>query len=1542
MPRSGSLLRLLVHVLSFDFVTASWQVSCKWPSTLDTTANVELDWSKPQDIASVPVASAKSSVVEPLEMVHRDVAVPIIEAAAKTEQPCDTLVHHVVLADNQSDGMLTVAPEQKSGDSDVSVNEELLPESPTAEPLLVPAVDEYGAEFKTDDLPTTTSAITSNIEETSDVAGTESLTTGIQSLHADHHVLESVTERIKPSAALEERALPLDTPVSAIMDREIPTELNEEISEEIDFPTANWSLTALHFNQSTLKTDVLSTTAFAVQSDAIPEADEPAVDSAKAEGKIEMELEGREMIRPANLPDELHDAETSVAGKPKGSLGSDKSIIYGYSLEQESHAVEGAHRKQALTSDSCDLMSYDRKMPKKKVAALILDTDAVHIRAAEVLGSADNNAGRIDSASNTGYNTMLSQQVTLETSDETRKEFDSHASLDQQELDHAGNVVDSTKSSQPPEENIDSTLQTLVLSGQTTETQILTKNSEPNTTHVEREGTWTTNLSPQEVQRAMEPMTNGPLETQCRYVILERGEGLEICQESAAETHVPACKLGGVITDVSELEVMENAEKEIGKESDETEYSERVSLNAKKQSETLEIIETLPVLPASRKPERLSFSTEDKLEEDVDKVIVEVENTEKTAVKCVTKPTPPTRQSKECERLLDSSDIQSEDANLPVPASQQYEHDETQLPPAEVLPAPPNARCKVTLGDERLSANLDSQPSPPERRQKEKVEHQQLELKKTIITAVEEPHVKPVLPERQKISEAERDGIPVVSKTQKMEEILVKPAPPTRKRDVTEPVSGSSNLDKTRTKVIAVEESLEKPTPPVRRKASPDETAFIDPLMFKPQGTEYIPVKPTLPIQRKDSGNVRETISEETASQISKSAELEKTVTQERAVGELLVKPTPPVRRKGSQVSEIQEMVETLVKPTPPARRRDSRNFSDGAYEDMASKISRSTDMEKTETQEKALEEPLIKPTPPVRRKVSSRIESDTVSVLSKIQEAGENVVKPTPPTRRRDSRNMSDIVAINISSSTDLQETVSQEEALLKSTPPVRQKPSQARRRNSGNMADTAVRRIFGSCDLENSTLVSPERAVEETLGKPTPPVRRKTSRAESDISIVYKTEEMEETLVKPTPPARRRDSRNVSDTVAIKSCSCTDLENSVTQGKSVQEPVIKVTPPARRKTSPAESGHSKVSKTQEMEDTLVKPTPPTRRESKNGSDTVACKISDSNDLERSVTQDCVTEQALVKPAPPAETLVKPTPPTHRSDSRNVDEIVPKQIEGDFSSSIDLDRAMTKEGVDMEALVKLTSPVEHESSQAQSDLSIVDKTQEIEETLAKPTVPTRTRDGRNVDETVPKQMERDISSSTDLEMTVTQELAEEEGLVKLTPPVGQEASQDESQAISSMLSKSQEPEETPVKHDVSPTEMQDILVEPILREDQNEVEHESIKVSSVGTEPEEILPKPTTRIDQRENTAGDDLDAIPIVVEQPPIQPTPPNRTIENSIKIHSVSKQEDEQPEKDLCSALGMESTEGLTESKSINLFEVTGNCMYVEDVPGIRVLT
>lgn len=1465
------------------------------------------------------MASAKSSVVEPFETVPMPIIIE--ETQAKTEQPLERLVHDVLLADNKSVGTMTTAPEQKSRVSEVSmtVNEELLPDSHTVEPLLVSAVDEHRAESKTVDLATTSSPITSKLEEPTDVAGHERLETGIQSPHADLH---AVTERIKPSEVFEDRPLPLDTAISTVIGRDITIDLNEVVSEEMsseerneEFSTADWSLTALRFVQSDLQTDVLSTTDLTVQSDVVPEVDETDIGPANGEGKTEMELNGREK-KQAGLCDDLHDAETSVEEKPKESLGSDKSMICADNLKQDADAFEEAHR------------------PKKKVAALILDTDTVHIHTTEVLGSTDHKLG-IDSTSNT-----LSQQLEqLATSDETRKEFDSHTSLDQQGLENTENV-DSAKSGHPPEENIDRHLPPLVLAGQTSES----RNSEPNITHAEREGSWTTNSGQQEVQRMIAPLehltvNNGPLETQHRYIVLERQEIREISQEPAAETSraldADTSKPGGVVTNGSELEVTENVEQVVSKESLETKDSERVALNAKEQCKTLEIMVTLPVPPARRISEELSFGTEDKLVEQMDKVILEVE----------TKPTPPTRRSKEHERFSVSSEVQLEDAKLPV---NQYKHDETQLPPAEFIPTPPNRRHKSHLEEERLSLDLHVQPTPPERTQKEKAEQQQLELCTSITVSVEEHLVEPTLPVRQ----LESDSTSVVSKSQIMGETPVKPTPPTRKRDsriVIEPVSDSSNLDKTRTEEVAVEESLEKPTVLMREKASTDESAFITPLSSIPQRMEEVLLKPTPPTRRKNGKSVRDTLSKEMAGHISQGAELERTVMQERDIEELLVKPTPPVRRKGSQVSQIIEMEEILVKPTPPARRRDSRIFSDRAYEEMARKNSSSTELERTVTPEKGLEEPIIKPTPPVRRKLSSPIESDTVSVLSKIQEVGGNVVKPTPPTRRRDSRNVSDIVVIKYSSSTDLEKLVAQEKAhedsLTKPTPPVRRKASQIignvisvgsnaqaieatlsnitppiRRRSSENMTDTAVSRVSGSADFENSTSVTPERTVEET--PPTQPLIQKASQAESDITAFDKAKEMEETLVKPTPPTRRRDSKNVSDMVVGSS----DVE------KVPVGPLIEPTPPVNGKPIEIESDLiSVVCKPQEIDETKVKSTPPRRRD-------------DLDDLESSVMQDSTAEGP--KLGPTEETLVKPKPPIFRKDSRNVNETVPKQKECEFSSSNDLGKTMSPERADVEALVKQFPPEGQETCQV-SDIIIVDKTQETEETLQRPTPPMARRD---VDETVPEQTDGEIG----LDRTLTEERADEEDLIKQIPPVGQEPRQVESD-VASVVSKAQELEETLVKPtpparrgskinstitDVSQSEVQEDLIEPALSEKDNKVECEHIKPSCVGTEPEDALPKSTTPIDQKMDTTATGLDTVSIKVEEPQIQPPLPTENMEKNVEIQPTIKKNDEGPENELCSALSMESTEGLTENESISLVEVTGNCMHVRDVPGIGV--
>lgn len=1759
-----------------------WQVSCERHSTLDTSTKVELDWSKPQDMSTVLVARAESSIAEPFKMVNRDGTLSVSEeSSAKSEQRLETKIHDVLLISNQPDSTLTMAPKQKRVGE---VNEELLPESPAAERPQESAVDEYRVEFKTNDLAATSSLITSKLEKPTDVAGPiQGLRTVSQHFHDNLRALVSVTEKINPAEETEERTLPLDTPVPTIMDKEISAELNEEISKELDFPSVDWSLTAL-LHQSEPK-NVLSTTVLTVLTDVVPEAEETVIVPVKGEGRNEMAVNGMEIIQSA-LCDELHNDETSMAnhGKPKESIRNDKSMIYAYSLKKEPDEVEDAHRKSSFTSDTCEPNSEDSNVPKKKTVALILDTDAVHIHTTEVSDS---------------ISTIFSQHMELfATSDETRKEFVSHISLNQQGLE---NNVDSTKSHQHPEEKIDRTLQTLVLSGHANESQIFTRNSEPNVTHAEGEGAWTTNNGPQE--GVMEPLVhlsvdNGPQGIQRRFILLEKREGLEIHQEPAFETNTPAMnaatsKHGDVMTNISELEITENVQQVVDKESVITGDTKRVALNLKKQSETLEKMETLP-----------SFSTDDMLEKQVGKVIVEVE----------TKPTPPTRQSKGHGSLSDSSEGHFEEAKRPV---NHNKHDGTQIPSPEISPTPLNRRHKGNLGDKMLSLDLDAQPTPPQRRRKDKAESQQCELEMSVGTYVEEPLVKPTPPVRRKVSQVESDSTSVVSKSQKLveptpptpfitsliskpqgtEDVLVNPTPPTRRKD--RKIVRDTVLEEG-----AVEECLLKPTPPVRWKGSQ---------IIQIHEMEEMLVKPTPPARRRDSRNFNEEISR----RFSSSTELEKTVTQEEDLGESIIKPTPPVRRKvsshfesdnASMLSKIQEVGGNIVKPTPPTRRRDSRNVSDiGAI-----KYSSNTDLV---TQEKGLAESLLKPTPPVRRKASNVFSDE-----SKAQEIEATLLKPTPPIRRR----------------------------------------------NSGNLTDTAVSRISGSCDLGDLTLVTPERTVEETLVKPTPPVRRKASRAESDTSIADETKGMEATSVKPTPPTRRRHSRNLSDIVPIKSFISTDLENPI-QEKYLEGPVIKPTPPARNKTSPAEKDHAMVSKTQKIEETLVKPTPSTRRDSRNvhdmadgsidsekvpegtlskislmspvsgqqveiESDVISLVVKPQeidetlvkprskrkgsknvSDVEMPLTQMRADEEVILK-APPEETLVKPTPTTHRRDSKNMDEILSKQIESDgtdldeamsqertnvevlvkalpplgqeasqtesgitFVDQIqtiaqtlirpttptttsdskndnetvpkytqvktNLDKTVTEEGADVEDLVKPTSPVEQDVSHAEtqsieetlerpttpitmrdsinvdesvtkqterevdldrivteeradveelvklppppgqeasqdiSDISIIDKTQAIEETLFRPLASTTTSDSNKVDETVPKHtdietdldntvreertdvkdlvklipkveqklsqakngitfvdkmqaVEQTISDNkkdnetvpkhtqvkTDFDKTVTEERAHVEDLVKQTPPVEQEVSQAETQSmeetlerptipitmrdsmnvdesvpkitesktdlaktmtekmaddlvkptppmteeasqaesiISSAFSKPQELEDTLVKStptagrdskfrsntftEDSESEAQEVQIEPALKGNDNEVEGECVKPSSVSTKPEKARISP---IHHRTDTTTTDLDIVK--VEEPPIQPMPSTENIEPCVEIQPTIKQDDEQLEKELYSALVMESTEGFTEIERIRLVEVTGNCMYVRDLPGTGVWT
>uniref|UniRef100_A0AAR2KFY0 Calponin-homology (CH) domain-containing protein n=1 Tax=Pygocentrus nattereri TaxID=42514 RepID=A0AAR2KFY0_PYGNA len=750
-----------------------------------------------------------------------------------------------------------------------------------------------------------------------------------------------------------------------ILRREIG--LTEETSEKVNSPIAEQVLAALEMDthQSKSKT-LLSTTALTVPSELLTELNESTITTTTIVSDTETSEEKKNnQVLESEGP--KTESEDSFFG-----LRSAMEVTVSKRTEMECTAEDGLGKYSCIL----DAKEHVEKTPVKKVATLVLDTDAVHIHTTESLRESDPSTATVVSGETTGYDITLSDPVeSLDTgiqegeeSQVAQEEVSKGSSifLGEQEKVSALNAVAST------EEISDETSIPLTEITETQETRppprvvgTLTSDIGQNAAHHEREGSWTTDNGPQQARRVMEPLgledwtDNGPREIQRRYIILDQQEDLQIHQAPAAEATMPALDVtpqepGEVHKEASELTVPGKLERASGEESVETEVSEMMPLKAKDQTEELE---ATPTPPARRKldsvtSEKLSFSTEDRPVESLHSTCVEVDKTpgdKPTAVKAEPKPTPPTRRWKESDRLSLSLEDQSEFSNvLPI-----------QVPHPEVLPTPPNRRRKDKLGGERLSLDLDSQPTPPERRQKEKGEDKLLSFDLEL-------HPKP--PSRRQKDKAEDKICP------------------------------STELEKISQE--AFEEPLVKPTPPVRRKASRVDIDTIS-MDSKTEEMEAL-VKPTPPARRRHSRNLSDTISKESAS----STDLEKIISPQRAMEESLVKPTPPVRRKVSRaeseisISKLEEMEMALVKPTPPTRRRDSKIESD-KYQ---------------------LQESFIKPTPPLRRK-DSRAESEKTSA-----ELEETLPKPvpTPPIRQKKDK-------------ADVEMNPMLEEPLIKLSPPTR-----------------------------------------------------------------------------------------------------------------------------------------------------------------------------------------------------------------------------------------------------------------------------------------------------------------------------------------------------------------------------------------------------------------------------------------------------------------------------------------------------------------------
>uniref|UniRef100_A0A671L7J1 KASH domain-containing protein n=1 Tax=Sinocyclocheilus anshuiensis TaxID=1608454 RepID=A0A671L7J1_9TELE len=369
--------------------------------------------------------------------------------------------------------------------------------------------------------------------------------------------------------------------------------------------------------------------------------------------------------------------------------------------------------------------------------------------------------------------------------------------------------------------------------------------------------------------------------------------------------------------------------------------------------------------------------------------IPEEEVTKKTlvnkgkSIEAEPKPTPPVRRQNEGETevQLDKVDV------TPTPPTRRRKGDrlflniESQIE-GEVLPTPPSRRRREKMGSERFSLDLESQPTPPARRRKEK-EDSRLSL---------DLETQPT-PSARRRKEKEDSKLSLNLETQ--------PTPPARRHKEKEDSRLSLDLETQSTPPARRRKEKEdrrlsldletQPTPPARRhKEKEDSRLSLD-----------LETQPTPPARRRKEKGEDKGLSVDLAPQptppsgrcedktesdtLFYSAELGKSDNQQtvehKDVEEHTVKPTPPVRRKISQVeSDVavcknQEEKETFVKPTPQVEKEIVTGASN-LKEDMS----------------------IYNPTPPLRQK-DSRVETEMVSTTPESQP---EETLPTPPTSRK------------------------------------------------------------------------------------------------------------------------------------------------------------------------------------------------------------------------------------------------------------------------------------------------------------------------------------------------------------------------------------------------------------------------------------------------------------------------------------------------------------------------------------------------------------
>ncbi|KAL0178359.1 hypothetical protein M9458_027253, partial [Cirrhinus mrigala] len=619
--------------------------------------------------------------------------------------------------------------------------------------------------------------------------------------------------------------------------------------------------------------------------------------------------------------------------------------------------------------------------------------------------------------------------------------------------------------------------------------------------------------------------------------------------------------------------------------------------------------------------------------------------------------------------------------------------------------------------------------------------------------------------------------------------------------------------------------------------------------------------KPTPPVRRQNEG--------ETKIQVDK----------------LDVTPTPPTRRrKDDRLSlNIESQIEGEVLPTPPSRRRREKMGSERFLLDLEFQPTPPARQRK-EKEDSSLSLNLeTLPTPPARRRKEK--EGSTLSLNLE--------TLPTPPARRRKEKGST--LSLNL-------ETLP--------TPPARRRKEKEDRRLSLNL------------DTQPTPPARRRKEKEDSLShnldtQPTPPARRRKEKEDSRLSLDLETQ--------PTPPARRRKEKGEDERLSV------DLEPQPT-------------PPSRRRKDKPESDtlfysaelekrdNQQTSEDKDREEHTVKPTPPTRRKDSKVEEIIAGASNLKEDISihkpapplRRKDSRAETEMVSCTPKSKPEEVL-PTPPTRQKKdqveaervSLMLDEpqVIPTPTTSDKESSGNEKVFVLEVKTDIETITKQEDKQEWDRTllvgkeqQKEKDSDILVAKGQPEEVL--PTPPTR----RKKD-----QVEADKAPS----------MPEETQIIPTPATSDKESSGNEKVSVSSRLEV-----ETDVEAITKQEDKQECDTKSLIGQKQQKEEQDSGTLA-LKSQPKEVLPTPPTK---RKKDQGEGK-RVPLMPEVPPVILTPTTSDKESSgnekvsvlevkTDVETITKQEDKQ-EWDTTLLVGKEQQKEKDSEKAITKEEVKQEC-------------